>query len=71
MRQAQRLAVHLLEPMLEHWPIGLPQQLVVDHDLVVGTNPEQILIERGVVDLAECDSVHHDRVATGLGVGNY
>ena len=45
--------VELLEPVLQHRPVNLFEHVETDHDLVVGSDAENLRIEGGVVKLAE------------------
>ena len=47
--------------MPQHRSIDLGKQITTDRNLEVGTHPEQILIKRYVMNLAQCQSVGHDR----------
>ena len=60
--------VHLLESVLEHWPIDLVEQPLVDPNHEARGDPQEVPIEGGVVDLAQGHSVGHDGLATFLTV---
>ena len=59
----------LLEAHDEHRAVRLGEEGRADLDDVVGANGEEEAIERGVVELAQCDAVADDRLALGVAVG--
>jgi hypothetical protein len=44
--------IHFLKTMSQHWTVNLVEYVAADFDYEIGTNSEDISIERGVVDLA-------------------
>ena len=70
-RHRQRYAGHLLQSMPQHRSIDLGQQITTDRNLEVGTHPEQVLIERRVMNLAQRESVGHDRQPQLVPVADY
>ena len=55
--------MHVLETVLEHGSIHFLEQLLIDSDLVLRRNPEEVAIERSMVDLAQGHPVGHHGVA--------
>ena len=60
-----------LQALLEQGTIVERQQPLRDVHPAVGVDPDQMVVEGGVVDFRECDAVGHDRLAHQLvGVGH-
>lgn len=51
--------MHLMETVLQHWTVDLPEQSLGDPDLEIGCHAEQVLVVGGVVDLAQGEAVVH------------
>nr|WP_084956277.1 DEAD/DEAH box helicase family protein [Thermoactinospora rubra] len=58
-RHHQSQAVHLLQAVLEHRPVDLFEDIGPYLDHQVGTNPEDVLVIGGMVDLAQRQPVGH------------
>ena len=57
----ERLAVMCLEPMQEHGSVDFLQEAPVDRNDIVGPDPQYISVVGSVVDLAQGQTVRHDR----------
>lgn len=55
---------------LQHRAVVLLEQTGRDADVVVGVDPDEILIEGAVMDRAQADAVAHDGVAVFLEIAN-
>ena len=62
------LLVASLQAVPQHWSVDFFEDVRADFDLQVGANAEDVPVKSGVVDLAECESVRHDRPAPGMAV---
>src|SRR5690606_10749884 len=56
-RQCERDVVHLLDAVLEHWPVGLCQDVSAYFDAVVRPDAEDMLSKRRMVDLADGQAI--------------
>src|SRR5690606_24849467 len=63
-RNQDSLAVQLLEPVAEHWPIHLREYVGAQVDAVVGVDAKDVLVVRRVVNPAECEPVRNLGQAT-------
>ncbi len=54
----------------ECWSILFAQNIGPDLNYVVGSNTKEVLIECGMMQLAESQPVRNDRFSSRLGVGN-
>lgn len=52
-----RAPVHILQTVAEHRAVDLVEEVVIDAYLVFRADAHQVLVIRGVVDLAQCESV--------------
>ena len=59
-----------LQPVQQHRPILLVQDLSPNLDDVVGPDPDELPVEGGVVQLAERETILDSRLAAGLRVWN-
>ena len=62
--------MHFLQTMLEHRPVGLNQQFIVDTDSEVWGDPKKIAVECRVVDLAETQAVDNNWFATFMRIAD-
>ena len=62
------LLVASLQAVPQHWSVNFFEDVRADFDMQVGANAEDVPVKRGVVDLAECESVRHDWLAPGMAV---
>ena len=62
--------MNLLQPDQQHRSIDLSQDRWADLDHVVGANGEVQSIKSRVMQLAEGDSVAHDRLTFGIAIGS-
>ena len=60
--------MHLLEAVLQHRPVDLVEQLRVDSYLVGRRHPQEVAIERRMVNLAKCHTIWHHGIPALLGV---
>ena len=56
--------------MLQHGTIYLQQEISVDFDLIIGSNPQEISVVRGMVDFTEGNTVRDDGISVWLRVAN-
>jgi hypothetical protein len=61
-RQCDTLAADVLEAKLKERAVVQFEQLLGEVDLIVRVDPDQVGVERGVVDLGEKQSVRNDRL---------
>ena len=59
-RENNLMVVELLKPVPQHRTIMLLHDVVPDFDDLVGSDADDVVIESGMVDLAERQSVLHD-----------
>jgi hypothetical protein len=64
----QLLFIAGLQPVTQHRTVDLFEDVRTDFDLQVGADAEYVPVERGMVDLAECEPVGHDRLTAGVTV---
>jgi len=57
----ERLVVSLFQAVLQHWPVDLAQEVGADLNDLVRSDAEDARVVGGVVDLAQCEAVPHDR----------
>ena len=69
-RQPNQLSIEPLQPVHEHWSVGLVQHVFADLDVIVGPNSDQVCVERGVVQGAQRDAVCHRRRAAFVAIAD-
>ena len=69
-RQDDPLPVKFLDAVLEHEPVMLLQHIFSHLDDIPGAHPDNEVIERGMMQLAQRNAVVHTLLALGLGVRN-
>ena len=62
------MLITCLEPVPEHRTVDLVENVRAHLDMEVGADAQDVPVERGMVDLAECETVGHDRLAAGMAV---
>jgi hypothetical protein len=62
-KDAERVAVKILETVTEHRPVRFPQDVRPDLNHVVGADAQDVAVECRVVDLAQGEPVPHLRGA--------
>jgi hypothetical protein len=62
-------AVKVLEAVAQHWSVALVKDVRTDLDDVIGSDAEDVGVERGVMDLAERETVGYDWIAALVLVG--
>jgi len=58
-----------LEPVQEHRTIPFSEDVAAHFENAVWTDPDQIVVEGGVMELAQREAVRDDRFASRMGVG--
>src|SRR5690606_39015991 len=69
-RQDQFLSVKRLNPVDECRAVYFFEDIGPDLERVVGTDTDEVPIERLVVERAECEAVAHHRLAVGARIRN-
>jgi hypothetical protein len=67
-RKMKLFPVHLLQTMLQHRTVDLREELRVDDHLIVRTDPHEIAIVGGVVDLAQSNPVGNHGITIRFGI---
>ena len=67
-RKVKLFAMHLLQTMLQHRSINLFKEFRVDDHLVVRTNPHEIAIVGGVVNLAQSNAIRNHGITVRFGI---
>ena len=63
--------MHSLESVKEHRTVLLEEDVPPNLDEVVGPDPDEVLVIRSVVQLAERQPVGHYRIPSRIGIGDY
>jgi hypothetical protein len=63
------LPVHSLEPVQEHRAVDLLEDVRTDLQDQVGTDSDDVRVERRVVELAQRQTIGHDRLAQRVPIG--
>jgi hypothetical protein len=62
------ISVHLLQTMLQHRTVDLVKEFRIDDHLIVRTDPHEIAIVGGVVDLAQSNPVGNHGITIRFGI---
>jgi hypothetical protein len=67
-RKVKLLSVHFLQTMLQHRTVDFRKEFRVDYHLTVRTDPHEIAIVGGVVDLAQSNPVGNHGITIRFGI---
>src|SRR6266849_7916406 len=70
-RHGNDLTVETLQTDFEHRTVCLTQNVMPDLDLQIGSNTQDVRVERGVVELAQSEAIRNDRFSKRMFVGQY
>jgi hypothetical protein len=63
--------VKSLQPVLQHGTVSFLQDVQTDFHPEVGSYSEDVLVERGVVELAKGQAISNDRFSLGMPIRQY